>query len=547
MFVGQRDLWALGISGDLPIVTVGVREQAGLKLIREVLAAHSYWRARGFKADLVILNQEAPGYDRPLNFQLQRILDVYAREVGTDRPGGVFLRDWSILADAQRALILSSSRVVLAGARGDLAHQLPGVRERTPTGTPFAATASNDEEPSPPLPFLELSYFNGVGGFSKDGREYAIYLGPGTVTPAPWANVIATADFGCIVTESGLGCTWQGNSQQNRLTTWQNDPVSDPASEAIYIRDEDSGRIWTPTALPIREQDAYRARHGQGYTVFEHNSHSIGQELTVFIPFGEDGPRENVKIYRLRLRNYSSGKRRLTVTYFAEWVLGTQREAQCTHITTSFDEESGAILARQHWAPDSSDSIAFAAAIPRATSHSGDRNAFLGRNGSRAEPAGLRSVRLDDFCGADMDPAAVLQVPVTIPPGGEIEVVFLLGQTPTVENVREIVGRFRERDAVEQGLANAMGWWIGQARNITGGDTKSFGRSPAEPLAALSDSELPLLGKDGALSIQRRVWIPRSATGFAGVALCRAGTGARAHSAGCLASICGRRCSALVA
>jgi cyclic beta-1,2-glucan synthetase len=456
---GQRELWGLGISGDLPIVTAMVREQTGLKLIREVLAAHSYWRTRGFMADLVILNQEAPGYDRPLNFQLQRILDAHTREVGTDRPGGVFLRDWSLLSDAQRTLILNSSRAVLAGARGALAHQLPVVREPSPPATPFVPSSENPEEPSAPLPFLELAYFNGLGGFTRDGREYDIYLGPGTVTPAPWANVIATPDFGCLVTESGLGCTWQGNSQQNRLTTWQNDPLSDPPSEAIYLRDEDSGSVWTPTALPIREHDAYRSRHGQGYTVFEHNSHAIGQELTVFVPFAEDGPRDPVKIYRLRLRNDSSRKRRLTVTYFAEWVLGTQRADQASHIFTSFDEESGGLLARQRWSPDGTDSIAFASSIPRAASYSGDRAAFLGRGGSATDPAALKALRLDNATGADMDPAAVLQVNVTLPLGGETDVVFLLGQAPRMDQVRGLISAYRDPAAVERGLEQAKAWW----------------------------------------------------------------------------------------
>jgi cyclic beta-1,2-glucan synthetase len=456
--MGQRDLWALGISGDLPIITVMVREPSGLKLIREILAAHSYWRTRGFTADLVILNQEAASYDRPLNFQLQRILDAHTRGVGTERPGGVFLRDWTLLSDAQRALIISSSRVLLAAVQGALARQLPAVRELT-SGTPFNATGLIAEEPSPPLPFLELSYFNGVGGFSPDGREYAIYLAPGAVTPAPWANVIGTPEFGCVVTESGLGCTWEGNSQQNRLTTWQNDPVSDPVSEAIYLRDEDSGVVFTPTALPIREEDAYRARHGQGYTVYEHNSHAIGQELTVFIPFGNDGPRDSVKICRLRLRNDSSVRRRLTVTYYAELVLGSQRDDQAPHVFTTFDEESGAVLAREHWSPDNREAVAFAAAIPRAGSHSGGRAAFLGRNGTAANPAGLRAAQLDNYCGSDTDPAAVIQVPVTIPVGGAVDVAFLLGQALRVENVRDIIGAYREAGGIEKGLSNARAWW----------------------------------------------------------------------------------------
>ena len=188
------------------------------------------------------------------------------------------------------------------------------------------------------LPFLELPYFNGLGGFTPDGKEYATYLKPGTHTPSAWViTVMANPTFGAMVSESGLGCTWSGNSQANRLTPWHNDPVTDPQSEAIYIRDDETGAIWTPTPSPVRENDAYRARHGQGYTTFEHNSHAIGQQLTVFVPTGDP-----VKVYRLQLRNDGAHAKRLTITYFAEWVLGPAREDQQIYIQTSRDEESGA-------------------------------------------------------------------------------------------------------------------------------------------------------------------------------------------------------------
>ena len=167
------------------------------------------------------------------------------------------------------------------------------------------------------------------------------------------------------MSESGLGFTWCGNSQQNRLTSWRNDPVGDPPSEVIYLRDEESGARWTPTALPIREQDAYRARHSQGYTVFEHNSHAIAQELTVFVPIGENGDGDPVKVCRLRLRNDSSRPRRLTATYFAEWVLGNRREDQQAHIRTAHDEESGALFAFQNWTGQNPECVAFAASSPK--------------------------------------------------------------------------------------------------------------------------------------------------------------------------------------
>jgi cyclic beta-1,2-glucan synthetase len=180
-------------------VTVTVADSTGLPLVHEVLAAHAYWRLRGFRADLVILNQESMGYDRPLHQQLQRQIDAYSRDAGTDRPGGVFLRDAYAVSEEQQLLVQAVSNVVLSGSRGSLERQLRGGAGENPRREIFTAVGGGPEEPSPPLPFLELPYFNGLGGFTGDGREYAIYLGPGAMTPAPWVNVMANAQFGALV------------------------------------------------------------------------------------------------------------------------------------------------------------------------------------------------------------------------------------------------------------------------------------------------------------------------------------------------------------
>ena len=387
--LGQSALWQYGISGDLPMLTVTLVEPRGTPLVRELLLAQNYWRLHGFRADLIVLNQESSSYDRPLYQQLMRLVEAHSPAETVDKPGGVFLRNWHALPNEHRELILAVSSAVLSGSRGPLQQQLMAGGEGI-SAPPFAASGGQ-EEPSQPLPFLELPYFNGLGGFTPDGREYAIYLKPGSSTPAPWVNVMAHATFGAIVSESGLGCTWFGNSQSNRLTPWYNDPITDRPPEAIYLRDEETGTVWTPTALPIRERDAYRARHGQGYTIFEHNSHAIGQELTVFVPISENGEGDPVKVMRLRLRNDSSRPRRLTVTFFAEWVLGTNREDQQLHVNTSYDRESGAVLASQSWNGSFTEHLSFAASSPAPASYSGDRTQFLGRNGSRSHAGGARA------------------------------------------------------------------------------------------------------------------------------------------------------------
>ena len=456
--LGQETLWAYSISGDLPIVLITIGDLRNMPLVRDVLLAHAYWRLRGFKADLIILNQEEAAYEAPLRHQLQRQIEAHAQDAGMDRPGGVFLRDWYAIPEEHRTLLMATAAMVLSGNRGSLRQQLASVVEGLPVPV-LTPKAEIREEASAPLPFLELPYFNGLGGFTHDAREYATYLAPGAVTPAPWANVMANPGFGTMVTESGLGFTWHGNSQTNRITPWHNDAVSDPQSEAIYIRDEESGRFWTPTALPIREKDAYRARHGQGYTVFEHTSHAIAQELTVFVPIGQDGAGDPVKICRLRLTNQSSRKRQLTATWFAELVLGSSREDQQLRIQTSRDEETGAVVARQYWTGSWRGQFVFGAASPHAASWSTDRTQFLGRNRSKENPAALSRLRLDNRSRSSGDPGIALQVAATLEPGGQTEVTFLLGQAETMDQVREMTARYNDPAKAEKALEGVRQFW----------------------------------------------------------------------------------------
>ncbi len=415
--LGQTSLWAYGISGDLPILAVTVAESRDLALVREVLLAHAWWRAAGLRADVVILNQEAPGYDRPLRQRIEQHIEAHSAGL-LDGPGGVSLRDWEAIPAEHSDLILSAASVVLSASRGSLEQQLIAPPEPAFAPAMIAPRAASS---------------NANGAFSQDGREYTIELDAGAATPAPWVNVIANANFGAMVSESGLGCTWSINSQSNRLTPWHNDPVSDPQSEAIYLRDDGSGDIWTPTVLPIREAGAYCARHGRGYTIFEHASRGISQQLTVFVP-----PDRPVKVHLLRLQNDSKDRRSIGVYYFAEWMLGSVREDQQLHIRTAFDESSGALIAMQSWNSATAGRVAFAWMNPRAKSWSGDRAAFFG-DGSRANPAAVARGALDKRTGAGLDPAAAFETSVVLEPGGRAEIEILIGETDSIDAVRALI------------------------------------------------------------------------------------------------------------
>jgi cyclic beta-1,2-glucan synthetase len=305
---------------------------------------------------------------------------------------------------------------------------------------------------------MELNYFNSLGGFTPDGREYAIYLGPDTNTPAPWVNVIANPTFGTLISETGSGFTWYGNSQRNRLTGWSNDPVLDPASEAIYIRDEESGVFWSPTAAPIREKTAYRTRHGAGYSVFEHNSHGIEQELTLFVPVDDDGG-EPIKLQRLRLTNTSSRNRRLSVTYYVELTLGEHRESSRMHVATNWDAAAQALLARNRYHPEYPERVAFVAMTPEVSSYGGNRTAFIGRNRSLADPVAMELTRLSQQTGAGLDPCAVLRVTLVLAPGEIRDLTCMLGQAESVAQARQLVQSYQEEQALEAALNRTKAWW----------------------------------------------------------------------------------------
>jgi len=454
---GQVGLWPYGVSGDLPIALVTIGEARDISLVRQLLQAHAYWRQHGLMADLVILNEESSSYDQPLREQLEGLIQARAMFTAVDQPGGVFLLSTDQMPGQDLALFLAAAHVSLIAARGPLSQQL-ATHPETPVYPDRIRTKTIAEEPSAPLPFMELPYFNSLGGFTSDGREYAIYLGPGTHAPAPWVNVFANPSFGALVSESGSGPTWYGNSQRNRLTDWSNDPVLDPPSEAIYIRDQETGAFWTPTARPIRERGAYRARHGAGYTVFEHNSHAIEQTLTVFVPMDEAGGAP-VKLQLLRLRNDSRRRRRLSVTYYLAWTLGEGHEASQLHTVTEWDEEFGALLATNGYHPDYPDRVAFAAMSPTAQSFSGDRTEFLGRLGGLRNPAAMQRAGLSGRMGAGLDPCAALQVRVELDPGEEAQLTCMLGQASSLKQAQQLVHRYRETLNVEAALGQTQSWW----------------------------------------------------------------------------------------
>ena len=456
----QSGLWSLGISGDLPIVLVRISDIEQLDLARETLLAAEYWRAKRLAVDLVILNERATSYVQDLQIALETLVRASESrpQIGGDRPAGqiFMLRADLILAEA-RALLFSAARVVLVGERGRLADQLERAPEARPSPRPVARRAVPASELQVSRPPLGVEFFNGLGGFAEDGREYLIMLGPGQSTPTPWINVIANPDFGFQVSAEGGGYAWSLNSRERQLTPWSNDPVVDRPGQALYLRDVDSGDVWTPTASPIRDEAAtYVARHGWGYSRFEHTSHGIGAELLEYVPLADP-----IKISRLTLRNLSDRPRRISVTAYAEWALGPSRGVAAPFITTRIDPASGAMFATNSWNAAFGERVAFADLAGRQASWTGDRREFIGRNGSVSWPAALVAGEpLSRRTGAGLDPCAALQATLTIPANAAVELAFFLGDAADESQARDLVTRYRQAD-LGAVLSEVQDFWRG--------------------------------------------------------------------------------------
>ena len=455
--LGQPGLWPHSISGDLPIVLVRVAGLDDETVVRQLLNWRIYTRSRGLKLDLVILDERA---GEPAD-QLRKELEAGGAREMLGKPGGVFFLTTDNLPADDAILLAAAARVVLGDDRGSLTEQIDSRVAPRPAPSPLFTPRAAATKPValPALPPEGLSFWNGFGGFTSDGREYVIIIdgtsqsGP-KLPPSPWTNVLSNPQFGCLVTEAGLGYSWAGNSQMNRLTPWSNDPTSDPPGEVIYLRDEETGDFWTPTPLPLGPKATVIVRHGQGYTRYTHDSRNLHQDLLVFVP--TDDP---IKLVCLTVRNDGDRTRRLSATYYAEWVLGTVRENAPLQLVCERDPESGAMLARNAWAGNFAEKIAFMTVGSPTQSVTADRTEFLGEHGSVWMPAALRRVGLSGGAGPGLDPCAAMTTEITLAPGQTREVVFALGQADSLDEVHRLTSEYTQSHRADAALTKVRQQW----------------------------------------------------------------------------------------
>jgi len=453
---GQSGLWSYAVSGDFPVVLLRIADSANIDLVRQLVKAHAYWRLKGLTVDLMIWNEDHSGYRQGLHEQIMEQIETGIESNVTDRPGGIFVRPGDQISNEDRVLFQTVARAIITDNRGALEDQInrrslveTDVPHLTPRRTRRASPLAVDA-----LPRGDLIFFNGLGGFTPDGREYVITTAHEVATPAPWVNVLANPDFGTLISESGPCCTWSENAHEFRLTPWNNDTVNDSSGEAFYLRDEERGHFWSPTPLPRQGVMPYATRHGFGYSVFEHTERGIRSELWVYVALNEP-----IKFTVLKVRNESGRSRSLSATGYVEWVLGDLRPKTAMQVITKIDPGTGALFAQNRYSTEFDHRVAFFDVDDATRTVCGDRKEFIGRNGTLRDPAVMTRSRLSGRVGAALDPCAALQVAFEIEDGQEREIVFILGLGQDTSDAINMINRYRGSDAARQVLDEVWQYW----------------------------------------------------------------------------------------
>ena len=486
----QEDLWAYGISGDLPIIFLEIYEEEDIDLVRQVINMHYYFKIKGVTCDLIIYNQEESSYEEPLQKNIISTINNSLERDNLNKNGGVFLHNKSTMPREIRDFLIGIANLYINSKDGSLVKQLKTensykieedlsyierMRESIRKSNYFRSLALDEEitefaikkrdknyenNSSYESEHLNLDFFNGYGGFNKENNSYVIKLKNYESTPAPWINVISNDKFGFHISEVGSSYNWCENSRENKITPWSNDWVVDPINEALYITDKELGEAFTITPMPIRDGGEYIIEHGFGYSTFNHTAYSIKGEMTVFSPLNE-----KLKLCKVKLKNLSEKDRELSVTYYAQLVLGVYNYQSSKYITTEIKDNY--ILGRNPYSKYFGKLKAYLSINGfKNQSFTGDRKSFIGIGGDIEYPMGIYEDKLNNEAGSIYDPCLASKVNLTIKANEEIEFVVIFGQEEEERLIEEKIEKYGGLEQVKAEIQKVKDYWSHFLGNI---------------------------------------------------------------------------------
>ena len=432
-------LWKYGISGDLPILLVKIKDVNDIDTLKEVVNAYEYYRTKNISIDLVILNEEKENYENYVKDAVQSV--VLNKNIGFlfNIKGGIYCLN-SINDKKDKDIIEQKASVVINAEDGTLSEQIKDLEVSIKENIKQAGYeekreyVSNSQRTENYInsSFNEenLKYFNEYGGFSNDGKEYLIRINKNNKLPTVWSHIMTNEHFGTLVTENMGGYTWKENSRLSRITAWSNNQVEDVPSEIIYFKDISTDKKWSLGFNPMADDNDYYITYGFGYAKYLHVSNGIEQYDEVYVP-----KEDNVKINLIHLENRNLESKNLKLIYYIKPVLGEDELKSNEKINMEFNKKSNMIILKN---TENINGEVFIGCSEKIVSYTGSKTSFL-QNNNITNPAGLDQLELnrENSYGEDGIVAIEINIKLEAMAGKDVSIILGASNSFGVNDVEE--------------------------------------------------------------------------------------------------------------
>lgn len=293
------------------------------------------------------------------------------------------------------------------------------------------------------------------GRFDKEKREYVIER---VDLPASWTNYLGVRDMCAVVNHTAGGYLFYKSPEYHRITRFRGNSVPmDRPGHYVYLRDEADGDYWSiswqPVGKPLDQAD-YRCVHGLSYTRYECNYKGIKASQTLSIPI-EDA----VELWDVKLKNTGERERSLSVYSYCEFsfhhIEFDNQNFQMSLYSAGSSYEDGIIEHDLYYEEYGSQ---FFAADFEPDGFDCLRDSFIGLYHTETNPEGVVSGTLNGLCEKGNNHCGALQKRITLKPGEETRLVFMLGEgnRETGKKIRE---KYKDIHNVDQVYVDLNTFW----------------------------------------------------------------------------------------
>lgn len=455
------ELWKYGISGDLPILLVKVKDISDIEILKQVINVYEYLRVKNINIDLVIVDEEQHSYE---NYTREGIINIILnKNMGylQNIRSGIFVLN--NLSKEEIQVLEFRANLVLDVSLGKIERQLTDLKEeyietiKQIGDEKIPQIAEKPEQIRKKLEDEQLKYCNEYGGFSLDGKEYNIRINKDNKLPTVWSHVLANEKFGTVVTENMGGYTWYKNSRLNRLTAWANNPTNDIPSEIIYLEDMENKKVWSLGQNPIPDSNDYYITYGFGYANYMHKSNGLIQNASIFVPC-----KDSAKVHLIRLENIEPRKRKIKLVYYIKPVLGEDEIISNTYLNLEYKEGSN-LLCLENISNEDFKNVLYVSSSEKINSYTGNKDFFIG-NGTIANPDGIHKLELDRQNSLWRNGILAIEFQVELQALESKEISIVLGAEESIINCQDNAYKYGKISNVKEEYKKVKEYW----EDITG-------------------------------------------------------------------------------